>query len=111
MPYLCDPEREAHLRYGVELEPQSIGAVASNSLTSSLMVAQDLLVRGEKSPWPVPLIMRMGARNQSPQLVLAVDRAGLVRHVQAIGPFDTLPTVSQLLSILEPLRDAQPGTP
>jgi peroxiredoxin len=108
-PYLCDPERQAHLRYGIELEQQAMGAVAANTLTSGLMVAQDLLLHGEKSPWPVPLIMRMGARNQSPQLVLVVDRAGLVRHVQAIGPFDTLPTVAQLLPILEPLRDAQPG--
>jgi len=33
-----------------------------------------------------------------------VDCAGVVRHVERIGPFDALPTVAQLLSLLEPLR-------
>jgi len=103
-PYLCDPDRQVHLRYGIPLEQQSIGAVAANMVTSSLMVTGDLLSHGQKSPSPVSLIMRMGPRFQSPQLVVAADGAGLVRHVWSIGHSDTLPTVAELLSVLEPLR-------
>ena len=105
-PYLCDPDRQVHLRYGIELEQQAIGAVAANTATSCLMVAGDLLLHGQKSPSPVAPIMRMGARFQSPQLVVTTDRAGVVRHVQRIGHADTLPTVAELLSVLEPLRSA-----
>ena len=103
-PYLCDPDRQVHLRYGIALEQQAIGAVAANVVTSCLMVTGDLLLHGQKSPSPVAPVMRMGARFQSPQLVVAADRAGVVRHVQSIGPFDALPTVAELLSVLEPLR-------
>jgi peroxiredoxin len=103
-PYLCDPDRQVHLRYGIALEQQTISAVAANSVTSCLMVTGDLLLHGQKSPLPVAPIMRMGARFQSPQLVVAADRAGVVRHLWSIGPFDTLPTVAELLAVLEPLR-------
>ncbi len=103
-PYLCDPDRQVHLRYGIPLEQQAVGAVVGNTLTSCLMVTGDLLLRGQKSPSPVSLIMRMGPRGQSGQMVVVVDRAGVVRHVERIGPFDALPTVAQLLSLLEPLR-------
>ena len=105
-PYLCDPDREVHLRYGIALEQQTIGATAANTATSCVMVAGDLLLHGQKSPSPVAPIMRMGARFQSPQLVVAADRTGVVRHVQRIGHADTLPTVAELLSVLEPLRSA-----
>ena len=108
-PYLCDPDRQVHLRYGIALEQQAIGAVVGNSVTSCLMVTGDLLLHGQKSPSPVSLIMRMGPRFQSAQLVVAVDRIGVVRHVQRIGPFDTLPTVAQLLALLEPLRSGFPS--
>jgi hypothetical protein len=103
-PYLCDPDRQVHLRYGIPLEQQAIGAVAANIVTSCLMVTGDLLTLGQKSPLPVVPVMRMGIRFQSAQLVVAADRAGVVRHVRSIGPFDTLPTVAELLSVLEPLR-------
>jgi peroxiredoxin len=109
-PYLCDPDRQVHMRYGIPLEEQTIGAVVGNSVTSCLMVTGDLLLHGQKSPSPVSVIMRMGPRFQSPQLVVVVDRAGVVRHVQRIGPFDTLPTVAQLLSLLEPLRSGRQST-
>ena len=108
-PYLCDPDRQVHLRYGIALEQQEIGAVAGNMVTSSLMVASDLLLHGQKTPSPVAPIMRMGPRFQSPQQVVAVDRAGVVRHVQRIGPFDALPTVAELLSVLAPLQSRVPS--
>lgn len=101
-PYLCDADRAVHLRYGVALERHSLAAVAGNTLTSTLMVAGDLIRHGEKSPNPVAAILRMGAMHQSPQLVVAVDRAGTILHLQAIGPFDTLPTVDELLARLDP---------
>jgi peroxiredoxin len=108
-PYLCDPDREVHSRYGIALEQQTVGATAANTVTSCLMVAGDLLLHGQKSPSPVAPIMRMGARFQSPQLVVAADRNGVVRHVQRIGHADTLPTVAELISVLEPLRSASTG--
>jgi hypothetical protein len=33
----------------------------------------------------------------------------VVRYVQQIGPFDTLPTVAELLAVLEPLRGGVPN--
>ena len=111
-PYLCDADRAVHLRYGIALEEQAIGAVLGNTVTSCLMVTGDLLLHGQKSPLPLAPIMRMGPRFQSPQLVVATDRSGVVRHVQRIGPFDTLPTVAELLSVLAPLRSsAAAGAP
>lgn len=104
-PYLCDADRAVHLRYGVELEAQSLGAVASNTLTSCAMVVGDFVRHGEKSPSPVAAIQRMGPMHQSPQLIVAVDRAGAIKHLQAIGPFDTLPTVDELLARLEAAPD------
>lgn len=101
-PYLCDADRAVHLRYGVELVAQSLGAVVGNTVTSCAMVASDLLRHGEKSPSPVAPILRMGAMHQSPQLVVAVDRDGIVVHLQPLGPFDTLPTVDELLARFGP---------
>lgn len=105
-PYLCDADWRVHLAYGVALERQSLGAVAENWVSSSAMVAQDLLLHGEKSPPPIPAL-RLG-RFQSPQLVVAVDRAGVVRYVWSGGPFDTLPTVAELLSVLQSMRSEFP---
>ena len=74
------------------------------------MVAGDLLLHGEKTPSPLASMKRMGgARSQSPQQVVAVDRDGVVRHAQRIGHSDTLPTVGELLSVLAPLRTAVPS--
>ena len=101
-PYLCDADRRVHLAYGVALERHGRGASAENWVTSSAMVAHDLLLHGEKSPAPTPAL-RMGSF-QSTQLVVAVDRAGVVRYVWSAGPFDTLPTVPDLLSTLRSLR-------
>ena len=103
MPYLCDPDRAVHLRYGVPMERQSIGAVADNVVKSCAMVTGDLLLRGEKSPVPVVPILRMGTRNQPPQLVVVVDRGGVVRRVHPIGPFDALPSREELVGMLDSL--------
>lgn len=103
MPYLCDADRAVHLRYGIPMEQQSIGAVVDNVVRSCAMVAKDFVLHGEKSPVPVVPILRMGARNQPPQLVVVVDREGIVRTMHPIGPFDTLPSVKDLLAMLDAL--------
>ena len=106
-PYLCDADRRVHLAYGVALELQSLGAAAENWVTSTAMVAADLVLHGDKSPPPTPGF-RLG-RFQSPQLVVATDRAGVVRYVWSSGPFDTLPTVAELLSVVESIRSDLPS--
>jgi len=74
---------------------------------SCTMVTADFVLKGEKSPSPVVPIMRMGARNQPPQLVVVVDREGVVRNVHPIGPFDALPSVEELLAMLDALATEQ----
>jgi peroxiredoxin len=63
-PYLCDPDRQVHLRYGIPLEQQAIGAVAANIVTSCLMVTGDLLTLGQKSPYSIP-VGATGRRSRS----------------------------------------------
>jgi peroxiredoxin len=101
MPYLCDADRAVHLQYGIPMERQSVGAVIDNTVRSCAMVTKDFLLHGEKSPAPVVPIMRMGARNQPPQLVVLVDRDGMVRWVHLIGPFDALPSLAELIAQLD----------
>lgn len=108
MPYLCDADRAVHLRYGVPLERQPIGAVVERTARQVAMVTGDLLLHGEKSPSPVAPILRMGPRHQPPQLVVIVDREGVVRHVHPIGPFDALPSIGDLLAMLDALA-AEPA--
>lgn len=104
MPYLCDAEREVHSLYGVHLERQGLAKVAENMLNSSALVVANLLLHGQKSPSPVAPVLRMGARFQPPQLIVLADREGVLRHVQSLGPFDTLPTVEELLTQLRALQ-------
>jgi peroxiredoxin len=105
MPYLCDADRAVHLRYGVPMERQSIGAVLDNTVRSCAMVTKDFVLRGEKSPVPVVPILRMGARNQPPQLVVLVDREGTARWVHPIGPFDALPSLADLIAQLDAIEE------
>lgn len=106
-PYLCDPDAQVHLRYGLLPERNTLGAVAENWVTSVAINGKDLLLHGQKAPGPGPAV-RMGM-NQWSQLIVVADRAGVVRHAQRIGPFDTLPTVPELLALLEPLRADVPS--
>jgi hypothetical protein len=45
---------------------------------------------------------------QPSQLVVAVDRGGVVRYVWSGGPFDTLPTVAELLSLFQSMGSDLP---
>lgn len=105
MPYLCDADRAVHLRYGIPMERQSVAAVADNVVRSCAMVTKDFVLHGEKSPLPVVPILRMGARNQPPQLVVLVDRDGMVRWVHPIGPFDALPSLADLAAQLDAIAE------
>jgi hypothetical protein len=87
------------------MERQSVAAVADNVVRSCAMVTKDFVLHGEKSPLPVVPILRMGARNQPPQLVVLVDRDGMARWVHPIGPFDALPSLADLAAQLDAIAE------
>lgn len=94
-PYLCDPDRAVHDRYGLALEAAAPAEVVRSMATA----ASDLLLRGERTPLPIPFAMRYGAKD-SPQAVFVVDRQGIVRAVHRMGPNAGLPTVQTLIKDL-----------
>src|SRR5215510_13274324 len=53
-PYLCDPERAVHERYGLPLQPAS----PLDPLRNTAAAVFDLVRHGEKTPSPVPFIKR-----------------------------------------------------
>ncbi len=95
-PYLCDPDRRVHDAYGLALQAASAGEVV-RSFTAS---AADLLRQGEKTPLPVPFMLRYGYKD-SPQAVLIVDRDGIVQHVVQAGPNAELPSNAEILRRLD----------
>ena len=98
-PYLCDPERKVHEAYGLALETAS----AKNVVASMATATGDLLRRGEKTPLPIPFMMRYGYKD-SPQAVVIVDREGIVRHVVKAGPNAELPSNAEILRRLDAIR-------
>jgi len=97
-PYLCDPERAVHERYGLGMEVASLKEVMKSSLTA----ASDLVRHGEKTPLPVPFMMRYGYKD-SPQAVVFVDTKGVVGHVIQAGPNAELPSNAEILRRLDAL--------
>jgi hypothetical protein len=97
-PYLCDPERTVHDAYGLGLESASLKEVVKSSLTA----ASDLVRHGEKTPLPVPFMMRYGYKD-SPQAVVFVDSHGVVGHVIQAGPNAELPSNAEILRRLDAL--------
>lgn len=98
-PYLCDPERIAHDRYGVALE----GINVRGFLASGAAVATDFLLRCESTPLPTPYFKRYAGKDTT-QAVFILDRDGLVRSVHRLTPNASLPTVSELIGELQSLR-------
>jgi alkyl hydroperoxide reductase subunit AhpC len=98
-PYLCDPERRVHEAYGLALETASAKDVVASMATA----AGDLVRRGEKTPLPIPFMMRYGYKD-SPQAVVIVDRVGIVRHVVQAGPNAELPSNAEILRRLDAIR-------
>jgi peroxiredoxin len=98
-PYLCDPDRVVHERYGLPLEAAHVGDIA-RSLTTA---ATDLVLHGERTPLPVPFAMRYGMKD-SPQAVFVIDRQGIVRNVHRLTSNAGLPTTTTLakeLSVID----------
>lgn len=89
-PYLCDPDRAVHQRYGIPLEPVRVADVVA----STAAVAADFLLRREKSPPPFPAARYPG--QDSPQAFVLVDRDGIIRAIHALGPIDRIPQPPEL---------------
>jgi alkyl hydroperoxide reductase subunit AhpC len=98
-PYLCDPGRVVHEAYGLTLQTASVRNVTASAMTT----VSDLLRRGEKTPLPLPFVMRYGYKD-SPQAVVIVDRDGIVRHVVQAGPNAELPSNAEILRTLDAIR-------
>jgi peroxiredoxin len=98
-PYLCDPGRVVHEAYGLTLQTASV----KNVTTSAMTTVSDLLRRGEKTPLPLPFVMRYGYKD-SPQAVVIVDREGIVRHVVQAGPNAELPSNAEILRRIDAIQ-------
>lgn len=94
-PYLCDPDRAVHERYGLPLETAHAGDVV-RSMTAA---ATDLLLHGERTPLPIPFIVRHPMKD-SPQAVFVIDRQGIIRNVHRLSPNAGLPTTTTLANEL-----------
>ena len=97
-PYLCDADRAAHERYGVEL----IGMNPVGFLASSAAVVTDLVTKGETTPLPIPYIKRYLGKDTA-QAVFVLDREGVVRAEHRLGPNAPLPSAEDLISALQKL--------
>jgi peroxiredoxin len=97
-PYLCDAERVAHDRYAVALVGKNVGGM----LASTAAAAADFVLRGERTPLPVPFVKRYSG-NDAAQAVFILDRDGIVRVERRLGPNAPLPAASELLRELAAL--------
>jgi peroxiredoxin len=95
-PYLCDDERSAHERYGVELMGLNLGGF----LASGAAVMADFVLKGETTPAPVPFMKRYAGQDAA-QAVFIVDREGVVRAEHRLGPNAPLPSAGELISALQ----------
>jgi hypothetical protein len=98
-PYLCDPDRAVHERYGIDLEPGQLGSVVA-SVTTAVV---DFVRKGERTASAAPFAARYGWKD-SPQAVVFVDREGIVRHVVQAGPNADLPSNAEILRRLDAIR-------
>ena len=98
-PYLCDPDRAVHERYGIALETAEVGNVVQ-SLTTSVT---DFIRQGQRTASPAPFALRYGWKD-SPQAVIFVDRDGVIRHVVQTGPNADLPSNAEILRRLDAIR-------
>ena len=94
-PYLCDPDRAVHERYGLAMEPASPREVVRSTLTA----AADLVLRGERTPLPIPFATRYRGK-ESPQAVFVIDRQGTVRAVHRASPNADIPPAATLVKDL-----------
>jgi hypothetical protein len=94
-PYLCDPDRTVHERYGLPLQSGS-----PISLVHSFAAATaDLVVHGDRTESPIPFALRHRGKD-SPQALLVLDRGGVVRAVHQFAPNAAIPPAAALLTEL-----------
>jgi alkyl hydroperoxide reductase subunit AhpC len=101
IPYLCDPDRRVHERYGVHAFEPGLTVSLTNMVVCGAAAVADGL-RGERSPLPTPYYRRHGLKD-SPQAMYVVDRAGIIRHVYTTGPIGAMPSGAELLQRLSTL--------
>lgn len=97
-PYLCDPDRAVHARYGVPLVPSTV----TGKLRGTAAMATDFVLRGERTPSPLPVMKRYPG-NDSAQAAVVLDRAGVIRAVYCAGPLGGLPGPDDLIGVLRTL--------
>ena len=97
-PYLCDAERAAHDRYGVE----QLGFNLGGNAASVAAVVVDLVTKGETTPPPISYFQRYSGKD-SAQAVFILDREGVVRAEHRLGPNAPLPSAADLISALQKL--------
>lgn len=94
-PYLCDPDRAVHERYGLPLAPITVADAAR----STAAAATDLVLRGERTPLPLAFFARYRLHD-SPQAVFVIDRHGMVGAAYRLAPNAPLPTPAMLVEAL-----------
>ena len=95
-PYLCDADRAVHEAYGLPLQ----SSAPLDSVKSTAAAVYDLVRHGERTPNPVPFLVRNRMKD-SPQAVVLVDRDGIVRHAVQGGPNAELPSNADLVRRLQ----------
>jgi hypothetical protein len=98
-PYLCDPDRTVHERYGLQLMPGQLGDVVGSFTTT----VSDFVRLGERTASPASFVKRYGWKD-SPQAVVVVDRDGIVRHVVRAEPNAQLPSNAEIFRRLDAIR-------
>ncbi|MBI4609389.1 MAG: redoxin domain-containing protein [Candidatus Rokubacteria bacterium] len=98
-PYLCDPELAVHRLYGLSIVHRPLVEELGAAVLSTAAVAGDFLLRGERTPSPLPHVKRYGS-SAPDQAVIIVDRGGIVRYVYTVGPIGAIPSNAELLSQL-----------
>lgn len=103
-PYLCDPERAVFPLYGIRIARAAIGKFVAGMATNMAALVSDRLLRGEKSPSPLPYLKRYGTVDMEQQAVFLIDKAGVVRYVHATGPLGGLPPSAEYVRQLDQLQ-------
>lgn len=105
-PYLCDPDRAVHERYGIRKEVHAPTTGLRNLLASTAAAVADLVGHGEAPISPLPYLSRQGSTilEDSPQAIFIVDRDGIIRSVYTTGPNGAIPPCAELLHDLSRLR-------
>jgi len=100
-PYLCDPERAIFPLYGIRIARAALGKFAAHMAAGMAAMVSDRLLRGEKSPSPLPYLKRYGTVDMEQQAVFLIDKAGVIRYVHTSGSLGGLPTSAEYVRQLD----------